>query len=58
MGSEFKSKYTGTEIDNALNGRVLDISEECFDLLLNLRETDGNVSGNLENPLLIEMFEK
>ncbi len=61
MGSEFKSKYTGTEIDNildnALNGGVLDISE-YFESLLDLYETDGNVSGNLENPLLIELFEK
>ncbi len=42
MGSEFKSKYTGTEIDNildnALNGGVLDISE-YFESLLNLDET-------------------
>ena len=61
MGSEFKSKYTGTEIDNildnALNGGVLDISE-YFESLLNLDETDGNDYDNLENPLLIELFEK
>lgn len=67
MGSEFKSKYTGTEIDNildnALNGGVLDISE-YFESLLNLDETIFNDNNDilnnttLENPLLIELLKK
>lgn len=68
MGSEFKSKYTGTEIDNildnALNGGVvLDISE-YFESLLNLDETNFNNNNDilnnttLENPLLIELLKK
>lgn len=67
MGSEFKSKYTGTEIDNildnALIGGVLDISE-YFESLLNLDETIFNDNNDilnnttLENPLLIELLKK
>ena len=68
MGNEFKSKYTGTEIDNildnALNGGVvLDISE-YLESLLNLDETNFNNNNDilnnttLENPLLIELLKK